>query len=223
MAVATDSSPLSLPSLPDHYHHHHLLLLLLLGQLSVGILALAHCALHVPAWDLVALLAFSACSDRRVQDGLKRRARRLLQVDLAEGFEGELLHGLLILADLGVCAALFARAARRQDYPALVLSYLNGFVALMELRVRVWQEVRQGLGRVSEVRRATRLELRAHDDVCAVCLGAMSAARVTRCRHLFHGKCLRQALSVSPRCPLCKVRVVGHGVYLLDPMAELEG
>lgn len=193
-----------------------------LGQLSVGVVALAHCAQHVPAWDLLGLLVFSVCSDRRVQNSLKLQARKL-QVDAVEGFEGELLHGLLILLDLVVCVLFFARAVRREDYPVLVLSYSNGFIALMELRVRVWQEMQAGLRRMSELRRATSRELRAHNDVCAVCLGAMSAARITRCQHLFHGKCLRQALRISPQCPLCKKHVVRHNVYVLDPMAELEG
>ena len=193
-----------------------------LGQLSVGVAALAHCAQHVPAWDLLGLLVFSVCSDRRVQNSLKLQARKL-QVDAVEGFEGELLHGLLILLDLVVCVLFFARAVRREDYPVLVLSYSNGFIALMELRVRVWQEMQAGLRRMSELRRATSVELRAHNDVCAVCLGAMSAARITRCQHLFHGKCLRQALRISPQCPLCKKHVVRHNVYVLDPMAELEG
>ena len=193
-----------------------------LGQLSVGVLALAHCAQHVPTWDLLGLIVFSVCSDRRVQSSLKLQARKL-QVDAVEGFEGELLHGLLILLDLAVCVLFFARAVRREDYPVLVLSYSNGFIALMELRVRVWQEMQAGLRRMSELRRATSVELRAHNDVCAVCLGAMSAARITQCHHLFHGKCLRQALRVSPQCPLCKKHVVRHNVYVLDPMAELEG
>ncbi|XP_070210580.1 uncharacterized protein [Littorina saxatilis] len=193
-----------------------------LGQLSFAVLSLAHCGHHTPVWDLLGFVVFSVCSDQRVQHCLKLQARKL-QVDFLEGFEGEVLHGLLILLDLLVCVLFFARSVRREDYPVLVLSYSNAFIALMELRVRVWQELQTGLQRMSDLRRATSVELRAHNDVCAVCLGAMSAARVTQCRHLFHGRCLRQALRVSPQCPLCKMHVVRHNVSIVDPMAEFEG
>ena len=193
-----------------------------LARAGLGVLCLAHCAQRVTPWELAGLVVFSVCSDRRMQQVVKLQARKV-QVDAVEGFEGELLQGAVMLLDLAVCAAFFVLAVRRQDYPALVLSYSNGFLAVMELRVQVWLEVQAGLRRMSELRRATRRELAAHNDVCAVCLGAMTAARITRCRHLFHGKCLRQALRVSPQCPLCKKHVMTHSVYLVDPMAELEG
>lgn len=191
------------------------------GQLSWGLVCVGHAAMFVSTWDLLGLLLFAVCSDQRVQHTLKLQARKY-QMDVLEGFEGEVLHGALILLDLVVCALFFVRAVRAEDYPVLILSYSNAFVALMELRVRVWQEMHAGLGRMSDLRRATARELKAHNDVCAVCLGPMSAARVTKCRHLFHGKCLRQALRVSPQCPLCKKQLTRPSVYIQDPAGEFE-
>lgn len=31
----------------------------------------------------------------------------------------------------------------------------------------------------------------------------MSSAKITRCKHFFHGVCLRKWLYVQDRCPLC--------------------
>lgn len=31
----------------------------------------------------------------------------------------------------------------------------------------------------------------------------MTSAKITRCRHYFHGVCLRKWLYVQDRCPLC--------------------
>ncbi|XP_033215937.1 E3 ubiquitin-protein ligase AMFR-like [Belonocnema kinseyi] len=86
----------------------------------------------------------------------------------------------------------------------LVVSYLNVFLRTKEL-IRnsgsVLQKERQILNRY---RKATSEEIERFDDVCAVCLFAMSKARVTPCHHLFHADCLRQCLKTSDKCPMCK-------------------
>ncbi|KAK6043300.1 zinc finger, C3HC4 type [Cooperia oncophora] len=54
----------------------------------------------------------------------------------------------------------------------------------------------------------------ARSDVCAVCLMEMwEEARVTPCKHFFHGACLRKWLAVRQVCPLCYSE-------LLDPISE---
>jgi len=47
-------------------------------------------------------------------------------------------------------------------------------------------------------------ELRAHNDVCSICLGEMARARKTWCGHIFHPTCLAKALNVVNSCPVCK-------------------
>ena len=86
----------------------------------------------------------------------------------------------------------------------LVATYLNVFLRSKEL-IRnagaVLQKERQILNRY---RKATSEEIERFDDVCAVCLFAMTKARVTPCHHLFHADCLRQCLKTSDKCPMCK-------------------
>ncbi|WKX91867.1 hypothetical protein Q1695_010139 [Nippostrongylus brasiliensis] len=67
---------------------------------------------------------------------------------------------------------------------------------------------------ISRLPRASREELKARSDVCAICFMEMlEEARVTPCKHFFHGACLRKWLSVRQVCPLCYSE-------LLDPLYE---
>lgn len=52
---------------------------------------------------------------------------------------------------------------------------------------------------------------------CPVCLDDMIGKRIlsTKCGHMFHSPCLRQAMRTSPFCPVCKQsRPITHEVYL---------
>uniref|UniRef100_A0A7I4XXH3 RING-type domain-containing protein n=1 Tax=Haemonchus contortus TaxID=6289 RepID=A0A7I4XXH3_HAECO len=67
---------------------------------------------------------------------------------------------------------------------------------------------------INRLPRASREELKARSDVCAICFMEMcEEARVTPCKHFFHGACLRKWLSVRQVCPLCYTE-------LLDPISE---
>ncbi|XP_055588852.1 protein TRC8 homolog isoform X2 [Uranotaenia lowii] len=77
----------------------------------------------------------------------------------------------------------------------------------------IWCEARAGWGvfmkrrtavhKISSLPEATTSQLRAFDDVCAICYQEMTSAKITRCKHYFHGVCLRKWLYVQDRCPLC--------------------
>ncbi|XP_021710110.1 protein TRC8 homolog isoform X3 [Aedes aegypti] len=77
----------------------------------------------------------------------------------------------------------------------------------------IWCEARAGWGvfmkrrtavhKISSLPEATPLQLRTFDDVCAICYQEMTSAKITRCKHYFHGVCLRKWLYVQDRCPLC--------------------
>ncbi|XP_014205918.1 E3 ubiquitin-protein ligase HRD1 [Copidosoma floridanum] len=82
--------------------------------------------------------------------------------------------------------------------------YLNVVLRGKELARTQWPALIKERRVLSRYRRATRAEIREFDDVCAVCLSAMSRARVTPCHHLFHDTCLRQCLKNTDVCPLCK-------------------
>lgn len=38
----------------------------------------------------------------------------------------------------------------------------------------------------------------------------MTSAKITRCKHYFHGVCLRKWLYVQDRCPLCHEIIMHH-------------
>ncbi|XP_053698928.1 protein TRC8 homolog isoform X2 [Sabethes cyaneus] len=77
----------------------------------------------------------------------------------------------------------------------------------------IWCEARAGWGvfmkrrtavhKISSLPEATPLQLLSFDDVCAICYQEMTSAKITRCKHYFHGVCLRKWLYVQDRCPLC--------------------
>ncbi|KAF4533195.1 hypothetical protein B566_EDAN001737 [Ephemera danica] len=67
----------------------------------------------------------------------------------------------------------------------------------------IWCEARAGwsvfikrrtaVKKINSLPEATSAQLAKLDDVCAICYQEMSSAKITRCRHFFHGD----------RCPLC--------------------
>ncbi|XP_050341077.1 protein TRC8 homolog isoform X1 [Bactrocera neohumeralis] len=67
----------------------------------------------------------------------------------------------------------------------------------------VFMKRRSAVHKISALPEATSAQLRAFDDVCAICYQEMYSAKITRCRHYFHGVCLRKWLYVQDRCPLC--------------------
>nr|CAB3221434.1 E3 ubiquitin-protein ligase AMFR [Phallusia mammillata] len=51
---------------------------------------------------------------------------------------------------------------------------------------------------------ATREEIAAHEDQCAICWDQMENARKLPCGHLFHSPCLRSWLEQDTTCPTCR-------------------
>ncbi|XP_037945800.1 protein TRC8 homolog isoform X2 [Teleopsis dalmanni] len=67
----------------------------------------------------------------------------------------------------------------------------------------VFMKRRSAVHKISALPEASPAQLRDFDDVCAICYQEMFSAKITRCRHFFHGVCLRKWLYVQDRCPLC--------------------
>ncbi|CAG9854473.1 unnamed protein product [Phyllotreta striolata] len=82
--------------------------------------------------------------------------------------------------------------------------YLTVYLRSKDLALNSLRQLRSEQEVLERFRRATEDEIRNCDDVCAVCLSQMDRARVTPCQHLFHAACLRQCLSNSSACPICK-------------------
>lgn len=67
----------------------------------------------------------------------------------------------------------------------------------------VFMKRRTAVNKIESLPEAEEEQLRNLDDVCAICYQEMRSAKITRCKHFFHGVCLRKWLYVQDRCPLC--------------------
>jgi E3 ubiquitin-protein ligase RNF139 len=68
---------------------------------------------------------------------------------------------------------------------------------------KTFMKRRLAVHKINSLPEATSEQLANFDDVCAICYQELSAARITRCNHYFHGGCLRKWLFVQDICPLC--------------------
>ncbi|RZC35523.1 uncharacterized protein BDFB_002240, partial [Asbolus verrucosus] len=82
--------------------------------------------------------------------------------------------------------------------------YLTIYLRAKDMVSNCLRALRNEQAVLGQFRYATNEEIENCDDVCAVCLSQMERARVTPCHHLFHANCLRQCLSTSRNCPMCK-------------------
>ncbi|XP_035222714.1 ERAD-associated E3 ubiquitin-protein ligase HRD1-like [Stegodyphus dumicola] len=85
----------------------------------------------------------------------------------------------------------------------LAASFINVYMTIKDLDHH-WQALMKEKLSIEKYRYASLQELNENDDVCAVCLQAMSCARITPCHHMFHAECLRRCLKERPTCPMCK-------------------
>lgn len=67
----------------------------------------------------------------------------------------------------------------------------------------VFMKRRTAVNKIESLPEAEEEQLLRLDDVCAICYQEMRSAKITRCKHFFHGVCLRKWLYVQDRCPLC--------------------
>lgn len=67
----------------------------------------------------------------------------------------------------------------------------------------VFMKRRTAVNKIESLPDATDEQLTSYNDVCAICYQEMRTAKITRCKHFFHGVCLRKWLYVQDRCPLC--------------------
>ncbi|KFM73798.1 E3 ubiquitin-protein ligase RNF139-like [Stegodyphus dumicola] len=81
--------------------------------------------------------------------------------------------------------------------------YINVYLCLKEMGDH-WNVLLMEKSVLDKYRYATKEEVSERDDVCAVCLQSMRRARVTPCKHMFHGECLRRCLKQQTICPMCK-------------------
>ncbi|XP_051942924.1 RING finger protein 145 [Hippocampus zosterae] len=92
-------------------------------------------------------------------------------------------------------------------------SWTGASVIVVHSYCNVWLRAQSGwrsfllrleaVKKINSLPRATPLQLRRHNDVCAICFMEMTSAVVTSCDHLFHASCLSKWLHVQGTCPMC--------------------
>ncbi|KAL5021101.1 hypothetical protein ScPMuIL_000256 [Solemya velum] len=68
---------------------------------------------------------------------------------------------------------------------------------------KVFMRRRTAVNKINLLEEASPEKLREVNDVCAICYQELNTARITNCKHYFHGVCLRKWLYVQDNCPLC--------------------
>lgn len=63
----------------------------------------------------------------------------------------------------------------------------------------VFMKRRTAVHKISSLPEANTEQLADFDDVCAICYQEMTTAKITRCKHYFHGVCLRKWLYVQDK------------------------
>lgn len=161
-----------------------------------------------PTWPYVLLtVAYFALTERACQDKIPWLLSQM-NLEVLENLETLWAPVLCRMATslaslLAVVAVTFWCIGRSSWGLGLAASYINVYLGLrtMDRHLKV---LLQEMGRIRSFRFATKQELSGLNDVCAVCLQKMTTARVTPCRHTFHGDCLRRCLKDWGTCPMCK-------------------
>lgn len=113
----------------------------------------------------------------------------------------EFLFGIFMFCN-GGWIMLFESGGAIRAVMMCVHAYLNIFVQAKE-GWKVFMKRRTAVNKINSLREATKEELEAFNDVCAICYQELKTARVTRCNHYYHSVCLRKWLYVQDNCPLC--------------------
>ncbi|XP_064600504.1 protein TRC8 homolog [Liolophura sinensis] len=82
---------------------------------------------------------------------------------------------------------------------------------------------RTAVQKINSLPEASREQLEEVNDICAICYSELNSARITRCRHFFHGVCLRKWLYVQDRCPLCHELIYAPEQNELDSPSSPDG
>ncbi|KAK2173910.1 hypothetical protein NP493_844g01050 [Ridgeia piscesae] len=118
----------------------------------------------------------------------------------------EFLFGIFLFGN-GMWIMLFEAGGTIRAVMMCIHAYFNIWMQAKE-GWKVFIRRRTASHKINALPFATAEQLRRHNDVCAICYQALHTARVTRCKHFFHGMCLRKWLYVQERCPVCHTIVM---------------
>ncbi|XP_066993374.2 protein TRC8 homolog isoform X2 [Anabrus simplex] len=137
-----------------------------------------------------------------------------LELNLFDGLEEYwiplILNSITVLLTLGNVVIAFYNNIENLPL-CLIVSYSNVVVVAQQMFDEYLLPLRDQQLLMERYPFANKEQLAQFGDgVCAVCLDDMHlfTARITPCRHIFHGKCLRRCLQQYQQCPLCKQQLV---------------
>lgn len=171
----------------------------------------------IPTQEICFMLMFSIVNDMDNQQMIMKCVQKVRPYSY-DGLIDYVILGVMICIEFCLCSRLFIHILYNSyGIVAICLSYCNAFASVMEFTTRVTTIMRTELSLVSALKRASRAELDEYNDICAICLNRMESARLTPCRHIFHGKCLRLSLRNNVNCPLCQSKMIvtqnsGHSI-----------
>ena len=118
----------------------------------------------------------------------------------------EFLFGIFLFGN-GMWIMLFEAGGAIRAVMMCIHVYFNIWMQAKE-GWKVFIRRRTASLKINALPLATPEQLERYNDVCAICYQVLHTARVTRCRHFFHGVCLRKWLYVQERCPVCQTVVM---------------
>ena len=113
----------------------------------------------------------------------------------------EFIFGIFLFCN-GAWIMVFESGGTIRAIMMCIHAYFNIWMQAKE-GWKVFMNRRTAVKKINSLPQATRTQLTAHNDVCAICYQELNTARITRCKHYFHGVCLRKWLYVQDNCPLC--------------------
>jgi len=104
---------------------------------------------------------------------------------------------------------------------------IRAVMMLIHAYFNIWSEAKSGwstfikrrtaVAKIDSLNDATKEEIEKHNDVCAICYQEMVAAKLTKCKHMFHAICLRKWLYMQDNCPMCHEKL-----YQTDATSQTE-
>lgn len=140
--------------------------------------------------------------------------------DAWEALDDIIYYTRAVVRCLEFMVALFVVCAGFHESLVGQWSWSNSVVLVVHCYFNVWQRLqtgwisflrrREAVKHINALPSASQEQLAVHNDVCAICYQTMNlvgTVRVTRCRHFFHGNCLRKWLYVQEKCPMCSAAI----------------
>lgn len=177
------------------------------GSYSVitALLAVVAADISVNGLSAIATLLYFLLTNKSCLSAIQQRVEDK-NIEVMEGLEKYYTEGIVQLSEVVLTMiTMIAQPYMCLMYIPIIYSII--YKPLVNFRMNVKKIQMESLC-LSNFDRASDEEISSYDDVCAICLSGMSHARITPCKHIFHGKCLKDCLKKKPQCPLCNTDIL---------------